>query len=356
MPRWSDLSSKLRGALAIVTALVALATVATIVPFLVSGDAEAGLASSRGSIRRSSFDGADIRTKMEAADQEREERWKRLDAEAAARREELLLSEASPLKTRRVQRFAWESPAETRGKVWNVPEEESDQATLDAFLRVCIAEADGNIPDCIGIWQVVKNIRRRLCERGQVRRITECEDGGGETFLSVLRRSQRHVLGQIPPRNRRVLWISKLTTECEPPEEWPGTLDAWNAQYAQRCQNVVALGRHLIKGELPPSVPGSRPDWLPGRPVTWGGRCERPGRGACDDRIACSRGLARLPDTGTLNAFWCVPGHAGCSDDIDPICIQLGYPSLRAPQPSPEGSAAEAQASPVDTDPTDENS
>lgn len=240
------------------------------------------------------------------------------------------VADPPPRKRRRVRRFRWESPLETRGKIWNIPQEESDEATLTAFLRVCIAEADGNPQDCVGIWQVVKNNRRRSCDRGMIRRITECDDDG-ETLLSSLRRHQRHVLGYIKARNKRALWISQLTLDCEnPPEAFlPGQsessrLSAWDARYQKRCSQAVRDGRYLLKGELPPSRPGARLKWLPGRPITWGGRCES-GKAACDDRIACSRGLARIPDTDTLNAFWCRPGAAGCRTDPEPICQQLGY-------------------------------
>jgi hypothetical protein len=239
---------------------------------------------------------------------------------------------------RRVRRYQWESPAETRGKLWNVSEEESVDATREAFLRVCISEADGYLQDCIGIWQVIKNIRRSKCERGYVRRITECEEytkrdgtpGLRETYLSVMRRASKSVLGVVPPRSARSRWISQLTLDCEPPPAWPGTEAQWDSQYgSKRCPRVVELSRYLIKNELPPRRPGVDLQWLPGRPITWGGRCENK-RGACDDRIACSRGLARVQQDLTHNAFWCQPGRSGCREDAEPICVQLGYGHLVA--------------------------
>jgi hypothetical protein len=264
-------------------------------------------------------------------ERERDARWEKMEADSEAERQRLEeLSESRPKKrrARRIRRFEWESPAETRGKLWNVPEEESEEATLTAFLRVCIAEADGRQQDCVGIWQVVKNNRRRSCDRGMIRRITECVEGEGETFLSALRRHQRHVLGYIKARNKRAVWISQMTLDCEnPPEAFlPGESEAvrlnrWDAMYQKTCSHVISDGRHLIKGELPPARPGQTARWLPHRPLTWGGRCES-GRGACDDRIACSRGLNRIPDTNTLNAFWCRPGRGGCPEGIDPVCEQ----------------------------------
>jgi hypothetical protein len=237
---------------------------------------------------------------------------------------------------RKVRRYQWESPAETRGKLWNVSEEESIDATREAFLRVCISESDGYLQDCVGIWQVIKNIRRSKCERGYVRRITECEEytqrdgtpGLRETYLSVMRRASKSILGVVPPRSARSRWISQLTLDCEPPPSWPGTEAQWNSQYgSKRCPRVVELSNYLIKNELPPRRQGVDLQWLPGRPITWGGRCENK-RGACDDRIACSRGLARVQQDLTHNAFWCRPGSPGCREDAEPICVQLGYGHL----------------------------
>lgn len=224
---------------------------------------------------------------------------------------------------RKIHRYTWESSADIRAKIWNIPEEDQLDSTLTAFLRVCIAEADGNTSDCIGIWQVIRNNRRRTCARAQPggKRITECDENG-ETFLSALRRHQRHILGYIPLRNRRATWISKMTLDCEtPPEEYPDNLNQWDAQYFNRCTQTIALGQRLMKGKLPPSTPGHRYSWLPGRPITWGGRCESK-KASCDDRIACARGLVRIPDTNTYNAFW---QRARTPDEIDPICAKLGY-------------------------------
>jgi len=273
-------------------------------------------------------------------EREREERWAKIDAELdeSKRQFDEEMSNRPKRRHRKVRRFQWESPAETRGKLWNIPEEESEEATLEAFLRVCIAEADGNPQDCVGIWQVVKNNRRRTCDRGNIRRITECVDGEGETFLSALRRHQRHVLGYIKARNKRATWISKMTLDCEnPPEEFfsglpeDARLNQWDARYQKRCSEVVELGRHLIKGELPPPRPGQTLAWLPHRPITWGGRCES-GKASCDDQIACSRGLNRIPDTDTFNAFWCRPGKSGCPEGIDPVCQE--YRQKTVPSPS----------------------
>jgi hypothetical protein len=207
----------------------------------------------------------------------------------------------------------------------------SEQELLTALLRVCMSEADGEPQDCVGIWQVLKNIRRSSCSRGYVRRITECEEGGGETMLSVIRRAQPHILA-VPTyklRNARAGWIRNLETDCEMPRGWRHGENRWDAQYgSKRCSHTVELARHLIKNELPPPRPGARLEWLPGRPITWGGRCES-GRASCDDRIACARGLARITKgPETTNAFWCRPGAPGCRRDAEPICAQMGYGHL----------------------------
>jgi len=267
-------------------------------------------------------------------DRARAERWERLEAEAEARVQtmEEEAAKAPPPKRRRVRRFQWESPADARGRIWNVPDEESDEALLTALLRVCIAEADGRPQDCVGIWQTVSNIRRRTCDRDtpHLQRITECDEDG-ETMLSALRRSQRHALGMIKAHNRRAAWVRNLTTDCTRPEGYPHSEDRWNSHYGTKvCPQTVADARRLIAGELPESRPGARVRWLPGRPITWGGRCES-GKASCDDRIACARGLARIQNAGTLNAFWCRPGRRGCPDDIDPVCIEMGFPSLQGP-------------------------
>lgn len=262
------------------------------------------------------------------------ERREKLLQDEADRREAMLAKvkarlEENPvpakIKRRKVRRFDWEADAEARGKAWNIPEEESEQATLTAFLRICIAEADGSPQDCVGIFQVMKNIRRRGCERAAVRRITECDEAG-ETMLSVMRRAQPHIMAAkgYTLRNKRAGWIRNLETDCEVPEGWDHGEARWDAQYgSRRCPYAVELGRALIAGTdlAKVSRPGHRLEWLPGRPITWGGRCES-GKAACDDRVACARGLARITGTGTHNAFWRRPAT---EEEIDPVCKALGY-------------------------------
>lgn len=262
-------------------------------------------------------------------------------AESEERRKEFIKQLAEQKKRikrqRRIEKFRWESPAETRGRIWNVPNDEAEDALLTALLRVCIAEGDGDPRDCTGIWQVVKNNRQRTCRRGVVRRITECDENG-ETYLSALRRHQRHVLGKMKARNKRAVWIRNLTPDCDMPDGYINYIrrrgkrvtrsfaeNHWDARYGSKtCPQTVADARRLISGKLPESRPGVQVGWLPGRPVTWGGRCEEKA-GSCDDRIACERVLARIPNTETLNAFWCRISNRGCRSTPEPLCEKLGY-------------------------------
>ena len=231
-----------------------------------------------------------------------------------------LPKKAFTIPKKRVSRFKWGSPA-SREEVWNIPKSESREATAAAFLRVCMSEASGNKPDCLGIWQVISSIRSKKCDREWIRNITECDENG-ETRLSAMRRASRSLLGMTPPKSRRQRWISKLELDCDPPRQWPRSKKHWENNYREICEDTVELAYNLVDGKRNYPWPVRR-----ARPIAWGGRCES-GDGACDDDIACGRGLARLY-TKTLNAFWCRPGTRGCSDDIDPICLKRGFRSVR---------------------------
>jgi hypothetical protein len=295
-----------------------------------------------GEVRRGRLYWEAVRAKRVERDRLADERRQRLVRETEAR--------LAKTPHRRVRRFAWMSPGASTGQRLALPLKETNADLLTAFTRICIAESDGHLQDCVGVWQVMKNIRRTRCHRGEVRRITECEELAGqdgvvklrETMISVMRRAQPHIMamGQFKTkvRNRRAAWIRNLTTDCEnPPANYPGRtkqarLDDWDFRYRKRCGYVVQLGEYLLKGKLPPDRPGVNLEWLPGRPIAWGGDCSS-GKASCDDPIACVRGLARVKGgPNTENAFWCKPGR-GCSDDIDPICIEMGYASLKAPAP-----------------------
>jgi hypothetical protein len=217
-------------------------------------------------------------------------------------------------RQRRVRQWVWESPADTRARVWNLPEEESDESAATGLLRICLSEADGSYNDCVAIYQVLRNIRSRSCDRRRVRRITECDDDG-ETMLSVMRRAQKSVMGMSRARSVRTRWIREVTLACEQPPSWPHSERMWQRQYGRSCSETATLAQRLIAGDNVEHV-------IVGvRPITWGGRCES-GRGACDDPLACARGLIRIQGTETLNAFWRRPASP---NEIDPICAELGY-------------------------------
>jgi len=348
-----------------VVIIVFTLTVAAVAVVTFAGCTE-GEASAEGRLEERRAGRAALLAQYAANRQARSEKNKRqreeFDRRLNAPREEVAeQAEVPPPPKRRVRRFIWGSPAETQGKAWNVPEEDSVQSTLTAFLRICIAEADGNPQDCVGIWQSLRNIRRRGCERGHVRRITECDESG-ETMLSVFRRGQPHIMAVkgYALRNARAAWIRNLETDCEMPGGYldylrrqnksitqESALDRWDAQYgSRRCSYAVELGKALISKRplVEISRPGHRLEWVPGRPITWGGRCES-GKASCDDRVACARGLARITSgPKTHNAFWRRPTNEG---EIDPVCKQMGYTKVPSdPPPELPTSAPIAAADP----------
>ena len=205
--------------------------------------------------------------------------------------------------------------------VSNVPREvgksEENQVTLATnMLRVCVSEASfSSWPDCVGIWEVAKNVRSRKCDRQKLPSITTCSTRG-ETVASALRRLSPRVTGGKPARTTRQRWVSHLDLSCEMPEGYPSR-QRWNG-VRDRCLHFAQLVRGLARGQAVQRVTLGR-----GVAIAWGGRCERPG-GACDDAMACRRGLARIP-TETANAFWCRPGSRGCRDDIEPLCFRNGW-------------------------------
>lgn len=253
------------------------------------------------------------------------EEFERERQELAKREEEVtkVAPRASVKKARRVgrrvKRWSWRSPAEERARVWNVPKEESEGETIEGLIRICFSEQAGSEEDCIGIWQVLNNIRSRSCRKDYIRLITEC-DANGETLISVMRRASRYVVGAERARYRRQQWISRMTSSCDMPKGFPHGSKAWERVHRGLCERTVELATGLVKGTFQKKITGVRI-------VTWGGRCEDP-HGACDDPIACKRGLARVPGLETANAFWCFPGMHGCAKDVDPICRQY----LRLPE------------------------
>lgn len=241
------------------------------------------------------------------------------------------------------------SPEEQREALWDLAHLPQEEAEATALMRVWGSEVEWtNERDMIGIWQVVQNVRARHCDVNQNaharRRITQCRtatgevvsveegddiEGAEETVLSALRRLSERALGIVDARTRRGAWISSMTLDCSEPEGWPRTRGPWDRSTTRaNCEQYAPLARELVSGE-------TRRQITQARVIAWGGRCERhcddpadPSTcrqtGACDDSMACRRGLTRIHDTTTSNAFWCRPGTPHCPDSIDPICEHFG--------------------------------
>lgn len=233
-------------------------------------------------------------------------------------KKEATLANAIPVS--QMQLWKWEDPAETRARMWAVPKKDQENTTATTLLRMCGTEVSWkNEIDCRGIWHVITTIRSKNCDRSAIggRRITECDEGG-ETYLSAMRRLAPRLLGTVKAPNGSRHWMKNVNLDCAVPKGWGGTSRRWEAQYGMRCREYSSLVTKLVSGQEIGRLPTRA------RPIAWGGRCETED-GACDDPIACSRGLHRIRNLGTENAFWCRPGTRGCAPTIDPICAKFGY-------------------------------
>lgn len=333
MPTWSGVTGKLRGVMAISAILIAVAVGATVGPFMVAEAVEdpedpanqnlekrqePATNSDNDFLRQWESESDMLWAKMVENARQKAKQSNQNTKDLSSQMESS--SPQAPKQVRKVRRYEWESPSETRSKLWNVPTEESEIAEMIGLLRICTSEQEGSRDDCVGIWQVLNTIRSRSCNRHKIRRITECNEDDQETMLSVMRRVNRYVLGVVEPKRRRQRWISRMDLSCERPENFPHSDKIWNKRHLHHCKNTVKLVQQLVQGEQVKRITNAQV-------IAWGGRCEVP-RGACDDRIACARGLARVPGLDTHNAFWCRPSTKNCPKDIDPICIKMGYPSL----------------------------
>jgi hypothetical protein len=143
----------------------------------------------------------------------------------------------------------------------------------------------------------------------------ECDENG-ETNLSAMRRLSGRILDESKARTVRQRFISKLDLTCERPMFFPRG-DSWERNLKRPCERMAREVRAIVQLEADRRLTNGA------RPIAWGGRCEDSG-GACDDEIACRRGLARIPGSKTYNAFWCRPGTSGCRATIDPVCTPGG--------------------------------
>lgn len=218
---------------------------------------------------------------------------------------------------------------------WDLLKLSQNEAEATALHRICAREVSWNsLQDCLGFYQVVESTRSRRCDNTRIasvpmgRRISQCRDkstgevfsvspntrrdNAEETMLSAFRRHSARSVGALPPKWPSRRWVQELSLDCQKPRSWPRRWP-WNDHVIDKCKasakqatRLAADGGRLFAGVLPRA---------------WGGRCENEG-GACDDHIACSRGMARIP-SDTLNAFWCNVGEKGCSATIDPVCMDL---------------------------------
>jgi hypothetical protein len=225
--------------------------------------------------------------------------------------------------------------------IWNVPDERGPEPTATALLRICGSETTwSNEEECWALLQTIENVRAQRCEPRSGSWITQCENGE-ETLLSAMRRMSKRISGVLPPRTRQQRMYQSVTLECNVPEG--KTEEQWNrrvylggdTRFPRRsmregCLLIADLARRAIfDGERERPIRGYVP-------IAWGGRCERTcsdpsdpstctARGACDDHIACSRPLHRIPNTDRFaNAYWCRRGRGRCPDGPDPICELLG--------------------------------
>lgn len=287
--------------------MIVLALVA-IVPIL--GEAPGAQASPVRTNQTKMRSSEEIRAEIENWEKQFEAKMKKFEEDRRALIEDL--AKAPQKEGRKVFRWNWDSPANERASLWNVPSGETEDAVATGMLRICTSEAEGSEEDCVGIWQVLRNIRIQSCNRERFSHITECDEHG-ETLLSVMRRAQRYALGMATARSQRSRWISEMNISCDPPSSFPGSVQSWDWNHREPCERTVKLIDRLVSGR--------HADITRSKVIAWGGRCEDR-EGACDDHLACARGLARVADLNTDNAFWCVPGTPSCSNAIDPICTR----------------------------------
>jgi hypothetical protein len=190
----------------------------------------------------------------------------------------------------------------------------ANDPVVNGLLRMCVSEAGFfSHADCVGIWQVIQNVRSRSCDR-TIRKITECDENG-ETTLSAMRRLSPVAMKQRPAPTQRQRYVQGITVLCEEPRGFRGAEpNAHWENYREPCLELAELAMELASGV-------SRERFPVATVIAWGGRCEARG-GACDDGIACRRGLARV-ESDTRNAFWCTPGARGCASTRDPLCDEL---------------------------------
>jgi hypothetical protein len=354
MVAWRRVSAKAKLLAMLGTILVALAASWVVVPSLTSDEVAVAETTKRPDREAREVEAALQRQRlldeMQEAERAHEEEFRRADEAAAKRQAELEAAlVATPVKRRRIKSYRWEAPEDALARVWNIPNADAVEAEATALLRIFINEADGQELDSHGIWQVLRTIRSRSCDRSMRRRITDCEEYEHrgetryrETLLSAMRRMSKAVVDEnILQRTKRQRWTSQVELSCERPRNYPGNEKTWRFQYGVRCPRRAELARKLVSGQEDVNlVEGVTL-------IAWGGQC-RPGQ-ACDNRTACRRRLS-LVETKTENGFWCRRGTKGCRVEIEPICYALGFRDgennevIELPQPPPEETQQEVSA------------
>jgi hypothetical protein len=288
MVAWRRVSAKAKLLAMLGTILVALAASWVVVPSLTSDEVAVAETTKRPDREAREVEAALQRQRlldeMQEAERAHEEEFRRADEAAAKRQAELEAAlVATPVKRRRIKSYRWEAPEDALARVWNIPNADAVEAEATALLRIFINEADGQELDSHGIWQVLRTIRSRSCDRSMRRRITDCEEYEHrgetryrETLLSAMRRMSKAVVDEnILQRTKRQRWTSQVELSCERPRNYPGNEKTWRFQYGVRCPRRAELARKLVSGQEDVNlVEGVTL-------IAWGGQC-RPGQ-ACDN-------------------------------------------------------------------------
>lgn len=177
------------------------------------------------------------------------------------------------------------------------------------LARAAVSEASwSSLQDMRLIYQVVRTTRN-----------------DGETLLQCLREHTRIVSEVWTPKTERHRWLVELNLDATYPPHFPEPKKLWDSLYRDRWKKVLRWADALLKGRI-----DGRPCPVP--VIAWGGRCDVPG-GACDDRIARSRGLIPIEVCGdTKNRGWTRPRHFTSSVAVREIKTALR--EGRSPEPA----------------------
>ncbi len=172
---------------------------------------------------------------------------------------------------------------------WALPTVESYDNTVLGLAKICVSEEGwADRVGCAVLWQIIRVVRARHCDRDRIPEITNCIDGE-ETYLSAMGRASKHVMQVADPRNHRQRWTSTLNLQLTKPTGWPRRLD-WEGVFQDRWERSLQIARDLVDGRA-----HGRPVRAP--IITWG-KC------GMDDHLALARGLVRVEFEGADNCLW----------------------------------------------------